>query len=139
MVRNERKVAERRNAGCPAMAALHWVLHTDCLPSGLLSDPSAVPSTESPVKVEGPAKEEGSAEEGGQVRSRQDEEGCAVLRHPQFLLSAFCFPNFVFTEPSIRAISSYFEIFRVNSSSAFTIQHSKFTIISTPDPPSNKG
>jgi hypothetical protein len=73
------------------------------------------------------------------VRLRQDEEGWAVLRPPPFLLSAFCCPNFGFTEPRVRAILSYFEIFRVNSSSAFTIQHSKFTIISTPDPPSNKG
>ena len=95
------------------MAALHRVAHTDCL----LSGPSAVLSSvalakeESSVKVEGPAKEEGFAEEGGQVRSRHDEEGCAVLRPPQFLLSAFCFPNFVFTEPSIRAILSYFELF----------------------------
>ena len=98
MVRNEWTDAERRNAGCPSMAALCWVLHTD----------------------------------GSQVGSRQNEEGCAVLRPPQFLLSAFCFPNFGFTEPSIRAILSCFEIFRVNSSSAFTIQHSKLTIISIP-------
>ena len=84
MVRNERTDAERRNAGCPSMAALPWVPHTDCLPSG------------------------GFAEEGGQVGSRQDEEGCAVLRPPQFLLSVFSFPNFGFTE-SLN--SSYFEIF----------------------------
>ena len=107
MVRNEWKVAERRNAGCPLMAALPWVLHTDCLPSGL----SIVPSAVSPVKLEGPAKEGGFAEEGGQVRSRQDQEGYAVLRPLQFLLSAFCFPNFVFPEPSIRAVLSYFELF----------------------------
>jgi hypothetical protein len=61
----------------------------------------ALAKEEGPVKVESPAKEEGFAEEGGQVRSRQDEEGGAVLRPPQFLLSAFCFPNFGFTEPLI--------------------------------------
>ena len=52
------------------------------------------------------------------VRLRQDEEGCAVLRPPPFLLAAFCgstelaevFPNFGFTEPFIRAILSYFEL-----------------------------
>ena len=136
VVRNERTDAARTNAGCPSIAALHWVLHTDCLPSGLSSDPSAVLSSEalakeeSPVKVEGPVKEESSAEEGGQARRRQDEEGCAVLPSPQFLLSAFSFPNFVFTEPFIRAILSYFELFRVNLSSAFTMHHSRFTILS---------
>jgi hypothetical protein len=49
----------------------------------------------------------------------------------------FRFPDFVFSgrwpvmrEPLIRVILRYFEIFRVNLSSAFTIQHSKFTMIS---------
>jgi hypothetical protein len=77
----------------------------------------------------------------GLVRSRQDEEGCAVLRPPQFLLSAFCFPNFGFTEPFIRVILRYFEIFRVILSSPFTIHHfhhvrrgKQFTIPSTPPP-----
>ena len=121
MVRNERTDAERRNAGCPSMATMHWVLHMDCLPSGLSTVLSSVgpAKAESPVKVEGPAKE-GLAEEGRQVRSRQDEEGCAVLRPPQFLLSAFCFPNFGFTEPFIRAILNYFELFRVNLSSSMS-------------------
>jgi hypothetical protein len=73
------------------------------------------------------------------VRLRQDEEGCAVLRPPSFLLAAFWFPNLGFTEPFLRVILRYFEIFRVNLSSPFTIQHSKFTIISTPPTPSNKG
>jgi len=136
MVRNERTDAERRNAGCPSTANLRSVPHTDRLPSGLPSDPSAVLSSLAkevgPVTVKGPAKKEGFAEEAGQVRSRQDEEGGAVLRPPPFPLSAFCFPNFRFTEPSIRVVLRYFELIRVNSSSASTIHRSKFTIISTP-------
>jgi hypothetical protein len=44
-------------------------------------------------------------------------------------------PGRVVREPSIRVVLRYFDIFRVNSSSPFTIQHSKFTIICTPPPP----
>jgi hypothetical protein len=68
----------------------------------------------------------------------------------------FCFPDFVCSggwhvmrEPLVRVILRYFEIFRVNLSSAFTIHHfhhvkrgKQFTIISTPPPipvKANKG
>jgi hypothetical protein len=54
-------------------------------------------------------------------------------------LPLFCFPDFVFSggwrlmrEPLIRVILRYFEVFRVNLSSAFTIQPFQFTILCPP-------
>jgi hypothetical protein len=99
MVRNEWKVAERRNAGCPSIAG-RGLRIADSRP---LREKSAIllPSLRSLVAIVFPALQKNR-------------------------------PGRVMREPSIRAILSYFELFRVNSSSAFTIQHSKFTIISTP-------